>query len=86
MFAYTPETYLGSYWPELIVTEQIYLPFVWVTAEMQSLIPINRKAQHSKKEHPHRPEEEGVELADHGWRFHLLVFGGEGEIGSERNI
>ncbi|CAO2628400.1 hypothetical protein LEMLEM_LOCUS19973 [Lemmus lemmus] len=25
---------------------------------MQSLIPINCKAQHSKEEHPHRAEEE----------------------------
>lgn len=47
------KTYLRGYWPELIVTEQIYLSFVWVTAEVQSLIPIDSKAQHSKEEHPH---------------------------------
>lgn len=78
-------TYLGSYWPELIVTEQIYLSFVWLTAEMQSLVPINRKAQHSKEEHPHRAEEEGVELADHSWRFNLLVVEGD-KLGWKRNI
>lgn len=74
-------TYLGSYWPELIVTEQIYLSFVWLTAEMQSLVPVNCKAQHSKEEHPHRAEEEGVELANHSWRFNLLVLEGTNWIG-----
>lgn len=78
-------TYLGSYWPELIVTEQIYLSFVWLTAEMQSLVPINCKAQHSKEEHPHRAEEEGVELADHSWRFNLLVLEGD-KMSWKRNI
>lgn len=48
---------------------------------MQSLVAINRKAQNSKKEHPHGAEEEGVELADHCWRFHLLVWRGRGKLG-----
>jgi hypothetical protein len=55
-------TYLWSDWPELIVTEEISLSFVWITAEVQSLIPINRKAQHSKEEHSDRSEEKGVVL------------------------
>ena len=71
------KAYLGSYWPELIVTEQVYLSLVWVTAEVQRLIPIDSKAQHSKEEHPHWAEEESVELADHSWRLNLLVLEGK---------
>lgn len=38
------KTYLWSDWPKLIITEEIYFSFVWITTEVQSLIPIDRKA------------------------------------------
>lgn len=63
--------YLGRYRSELIVTEEVDLPSVGVTAKVKGLIPINRKSQNTQEEHAHRAKKQGVKLTNHSWRPEL---------------
>lgn len=63
--------YLRCYGSELVVTVQVELSAIRVTAEVQRLIPIDGEAQNAQEEHPHRAEEQGVELAYHRGRPEL---------------
>lgn len=57
-------SYLWRYGSELVVTVQVEFSAVGVAAEVQRLVPINGEAQNAQEEHPHRAEEQGVELAN----------------------
>lgn len=63
--------YLGCDGSELVVAVQVELSAVGVAAEVQRLIPVDGEAKNAQEEHPHRAEEQGVELAYHGRRPEL---------------
>ena len=63
--------YLRCYRSELVVTVQVEFSSVRIAAEVQSLIPIDGEAKNAQEEHPHRAEEQGVELAYHRRRPEL---------------
>lgn len=77
-------SHLRCYGSELVVAEQVELPAVRITAEVQSFIPVDGKTQNSQEKHPHRAEEQGVELADHRRRPELQHEGTEWRHGSDR--
>lgn len=64
----TLKFYLRCNRPKLIVAEKVELSFVRIAAEVKSFVPVNRKPQDPQEEHAHRPEKQGVELTNHGWR------------------
>lgn len=63
--------YLRCYGSELVVAVQVEFSAVRIAAEVQRLIPVDGEAKNAQEEHPHRAEEQGVELAYHGRRPEL---------------